>query len=296
VLPDGIRSLQSSAALLQGTFGFDGLGPMREAAARAVALETDPASPWHALARSSYASTLYWSGELDAAAAQAQAASSGTGSIALIRMVGFTILSWIALDQGNLDEAEQRAHTARDIVTVVDSALGGAPQGSLAFAAVGAVSAGRGRLTEAREELEHALRIRRRHPGISSWPTVEVLLRLAPVLLDTGDRPGAVALLSEARLLLTSSPDGAEAQLARLDRVERRLAGRPRAVPVGGPLTEREATVLRLLRGTLSMREIGQELYVSENTVKTHTRAIYRKLGVSTRHEAIARSRDIDIP
>jgi LuxR family maltose regulon positive regulatory protein len=181
-------------------------------------------------------------------------------------------------------------------VTVVDSALGGAPQGSLAFAAVGAVSAGRGRLTEAREELEHALRIRRRHPGISSWPTVEVLLRLAPVLLDTGDRPGAVALLSEARLLLTSSPDGAEAQLARLDRVERRLAGRPRAVPVGGPLTEREATVLRLLRGTLSMREIGQELYVSENTVKTHTRAIYRKLGVSTRHEAIARSRDIDIP
>jgi len=35
------------------------------------------------------------------------------------------------------------------------------------------------------------------------------------------------------------------------------------------------------------MREIAQELGLSQNTVKTHTRAIYRKLGVSTRHEAI---------
>jgi LuxR family maltose regulon positive regulatory protein len=210
-------------------------------------------------------------------------------------MVGFTILSLIAIDQGNLDEAEQQACTAREIVTGADSGLGGAPQSSLAFTATGAVSAGRGRLTEARGELERALQIRRRHPGISSWYTVEVLLRLAPVLLDTGDRPRALALLSEARLLLTSSPDGAEAQLARLDRVERRLAGRPEVVLAGGPLTEREGTVLRLLRGSLSMREIGQELYVSQNTVKTHTRAIYRKLGVSTRHDAIARSRDIDL-
>jgi LuxR family maltose regulon positive regulatory protein len=43
------------------------------------------------------------------------------------------------------------------------------------------------------------------------------------------------------------------------------------------------------------MREIAQELYLSQNTVKTHARAIYRKLGVSTRHEAIARAREIDI-
>lgn len=51
-------------------------------------------------------------------------------------------------------------------------------------------------------------------------------------------------------------------------------------------------TVLRLLRGSLSMRQIGHELHLSQNTIKTHTRAIYRKLGVATRHDAIARSRD----
>jgi LuxR family maltose regulon positive regulatory protein len=287
VLPDGIRSLRSSAALLQGTFGFEGLGPMREAAARAVALETNPASPWHALARSSYAATLYWSGEPDAAAVQARAVSSGTGSIALIRMVGLTILSLIAIEQGNLDEAGLRSRAALDIVTAAGSGLGGAPQSSLAFAAAGAVSAGRGRLAEAREQLEHALQMRRKFPGISPWFTVEVLLRLAPVLLDTGERSRAVTLLSEVRLLLDSSPDGADAQFARLGQVERRLAGEPREVPVTEPLTEREVTVLRMLGGSLSIREIARELDRSQNTVKTHTRAIYRKLGVSTRHDAI---------
>jgi len=45
--------------------------------------------------------------------------------------------------------------------------------------------------------------------------------------------------------------------------------------------------VLRLLRGTLSLREIGQELHLSPNTIKTHTRLIYRKLGVSTRRQAV---------
>lgn len=49
-----------------------------------------------------------------------------------------------------------------------------------------------------------------------------------------------------------------------------------------------ETAVLGLLGSSLSLREIGQELYVSQNTVKTHIRAIYRKLGVSTRHDAIA--------
>jgi len=289
-LPDGIRSIRSSAALLKGTFGFEGIGPMRDAAAEAVALETDPASPWHALARVSWAEALYWSGDIDAAAAQAHAAVSGAGSIAVIRMLGFAILSLIAVDQGDLAEAEQHARTAREIVADADLGLGEAPQSSLAYAAVGAVSARRGWLLEARGELERALQIRHRHSGPNPWPTVEILLRLAPVLLDTGDRPAAVALIEEARQLLNSSPAGADAQLARLDRLVRRLGGRPREMT----LTEREETVLRLLRGTLSLREIGRELYLSQNTVKTHTRAIYRKLGVSTRHDAIARGRNID--
>ena len=63
----------------------------------------------------------------------------------------------------------------------------------------------------------------------------------------------------------------------------------------GTPLTKTEQTVLRLLRTKLSLREIGQELYVSRDTVKSHTRAIYRKLGVSNRYEAVQRGRELEL-
>jgi DNA-binding CsgD family transcriptional regulator len=76
----------------------------------------------------------------------------------------------------------------------------------------------------------------------------------------------------------------------------RRAPGRgSRAQVLPEPLTEREETVLRYLSGTLSLREIGAALYVSQNTVKTHTRAIYRKLGTSSRDGAIRRGRELGI-
>ena len=51
-----------------------------------------------------------------------------------------------------------------------------------------------------------------------------------------------------------------------------------------------ELTVLRLLPTDLSMRQIGAQLFLSPNTVHTHTRAIYRKLGVASRAQAVARA------
>jgi LuxR family transcriptional regulator, maltose regulon positive regulatory protein len=61
--------------------------------------------------------------------------------------------------------------------------------------------------------------------------------------------------------------------------------------PLVDPLTERERTVLRYLASTLSNSEIAAELYVSLSTVKTHQRALYRKLGASGRREAVRRAR-----
>jgi LuxR family maltose regulon positive regulatory protein len=46
--------------------------------------------------------------------------------------------------------------------------------------------------------------------------------------------------------------------------------------------------VLRLLAGDLSMREIGERLFLSQNTIRSHTRALHHKLGVHTRADAVA--------
>ena len=61
------------------------------------------------------------------------------------------------------------------------------------------------------------------------------------------------------------------------------------------PLSDREETVLRYLPTVMSKAEIAAELFVSVNTVKTHTKNIYRKLGVGTRTEAVRRARNLNL-
>jgi LuxR family maltose regulon positive regulatory protein len=59
--------------------------------------------------------------------------------------------------------------------------------------------------------------------------------------------------------------------------------------------TRRERTVLRYLASTMSNAEIAEALYLSVNTVKTHERALYRKLRAANRREAVARARALDL-
>jgi LuxR family maltose regulon positive regulatory protein len=61
------------------------------------------------------------------------------------------------------------------------------------------------------------------------------------------------------------------------------------------PLSERERQVLRYLPGSLSVPEIARELYVAPSTVRSHLKAIYRKLGVSRRAEAVKRAGDLGL-
>jgi LuxR family maltose regulon positive regulatory protein len=60
-------------------------------------------------------------------------------------------------------------------------------------------------------------------------------------------------------------------------------------------LSDREAAVLRYLPTMMSNQEIASELFVSVNTVKTHLRAIYRKLDASDRREAVTRARELEL-
>ena len=61
------------------------------------------------------------------------------------------------------------------------------------------------------------------------------------------------------------------------------------------PLSDREEAVLRYLPTVMSKAEIAAELFVSVNTVKTHTKNIYRKLGVATRNDAVRRAKQLNL-
>ena len=292
-LPDGMRSLESSAVLLRASFGFDGLPAMHEAARRAAAIEHDPASPYFALARGALGFCRFLSGDFQGAAAPLEEAVQSEASLQLIRMFAAAMLAMVMVEQGRLPKARECANAARDLAIHGD--LGRLPQAVMAYAATASVYAAEGRFEAARQELEPALGLRRKNPGLGPWGTIVPTLLLARIRLELEDATGAAELADEAREVLATLPDGTEALQARLADLGRRSAGPPREPHAAEPLTKREVAVLRMLGGTLSLREIGNELYVSANTVKTHTQAIYRKLGVSSRVDAVARGKRLGI-
>jgi LuxR family maltose regulon positive regulatory protein len=67
----------------------------------------------------------------------------------------------------------------------------------------------------------------------------------------------------------------------------------PLPAALAEPLTDREQHVLRYLASNLSNAEIASELYLSVNTVKTHQRMIYRKLGADGRRDAVRRAKQL---
>ena len=108
-----------------------------------------------------------------------------------------------------------------------------------------------------------------------------------------------VELVREARELIAHASDPGTVVPRLLDKPERslRLVSEPqgsRLITVE-ELTAREAAVLRLLPTGLSAREIGQELGVSRNTVKTDSKNLYRKLGATGRREAVSRGRELGL-
>ena len=192
-------------------------------------------------------------------------------------------------------ELEHSSHAAahRAAQTAIDTAK---RYGLSGYHGVAPAFAVRGRTgvdaTQARDDVAYALATARR----SSTPLALgfVLAICGDTLLDHGD-PAAAGLLEEASSVLARCPDPGIAgrHLARAQSRHGTATARPApAVELVDQLTERELAVLRYLPSGLNQRDIARELYVSINTVRTHCRAIYRKLGVGDRHAAVQAARD----
>jgi LuxR family transcriptional regulator, maltose regulon positive regulatory protein len=102
--------------------------------------------------------------------------------------------------------------------------------------------------------------------------------------------PGA--LVAEARGILRRCVDPGPLVTTWLAGEQRAEAAHTRQEGLSEPLTDRELTILRMLPAPGSLRELAADLFVTPNTLKTHLRAIYRKLGAESREEAVIRARE----
>ena len=107
---------------------------------------------------------------------------------------------------------------------------------------------------------------------------------------EDGSDPGA--LVGEARGIVRHCPDPGPVVTAWLAREQRAEAARTGQVGLIEPLTDRELAILRLLPAPTPQRELASALFVAPSTLKTHLRAIYRKLGAESRGEAVIRARE----
>jgi LuxR family maltose regulon positive regulatory protein len=236
---------------------------------------------------------LYWSGELERAAEVLEEAvalaRSAANDLAASYALGY--LSLIRGELRELDAADELASTA----LALSDEPGFAEHFVTMIAHLGRARARerRGELVEAETSAARALGLGLRGAGQLEIAAAE--LTLAGLVRARGDEDAAAEQLGQARRRLAACPD--PGRLARGVAVaERELhpaARRPAASRE--ELTERELAVLRLLDSDLSQREIGTALYVSLNTVKTHTRGIFRKLDASNRGEAVTRARALGL-
>jgi ATP/maltotriose-dependent transcriptional regulator MalT len=284
-LPDGTRSVESVIALIRGLFGFGGPKEMLASAERAAELETDGNTAWYAVAHTALGHAKYVVGDLDSAAGVLPKAAYNESAPALMRI---TALAMLSLTQAELGQLERSRRSAREAMEVVEArSLHELPSVALAFTALGQSQAASGDLEVAMATLDHGLNLRRKVPGLGPWPTIHHLLVMGRVAIMASDLPLARRLLDEVSLLMRQYQQGMGPMIARLEEIQKRLRESLSPGPHNEALTAREIEVLRRLTSSRSLSEIASELYLSPNTIKTHTTALYRKLGARSRSEAV---------
>lgn len=257
---------------------------------RAIAIAQNDADEVLVAALAGCARALYFAGELDEAWTTAMRAVEHPDIERRAPGHAFaqSTLALVAADRGWLESARTHAEKAKSIVGGVGSSRSWL--GANASAALGRVLMEEGSLAEAERELAHAERIFR-----DEVPTVHhawMLVLLARVRCGRGRLDEAEAALRSTDEAIGELIDAGQVPVLASE-VQQELRHSHQRAGDGEilePPSEAEMAVLRLLASELSARQIAEELFLSHNTVRSHARSIYRKLGVSSRADAIARA------
>jgi LuxR family maltose regulon positive regulatory protein len=290
----GTASLRGGVQMLCSAFGYRNIRTATAEALRTARLEAETDGVFRVVALANLAFLLYLSG--DPARARLALSEAIRDPLAQRRPYGYLFAlstsALISLDEGDGERGER---TAAQALSYAEAAgLSENQVAGLLHVALGRALIAAGRLESARTRLEHGLELLR--GGVMPARYIYALLYAAPAVQATGDLSGALALVDEAETLLAGFDD-AGMLTPLLGDVRRRisLARRRRREPDATALTGAELAVLRALRSPKSQRAIAQDLSISINTIKTHIAAIYRKLAVTSRDDAIARATDLGL-
>jgi LuxR family maltose regulon positive regulatory protein len=291
-LANGMHSIESAVALSRSIYLTRGLEAATVAARRALELES-VRSVWRRQALGALGQALYLLGRPDEARGpleEARRLPDAQGQAPGAALV-LAYLAFLALDEGRADAAEK---IARDALALLEErqVTGGPALANPQLALAGAYMLGadaHGAVTE----LERAAALSA--PLRPSYWHAHALLRLADGRHRVGHAAEAREALEAARAELSALPDAGMLPALLADKEELLNGRRRREGFLGETLSESELRVLRLLVEGRSLREVSKELFLSHNTVKTHRRTIYRKLGVSTRKEALERATELGL-
>jgi LuxR family transcriptional regulator, maltose regulon positive regulatory protein len=290
--PDGGSTAVGWRALLGAALCRDGPERMRSDAETALAL-LPAASRWRPTAHLLLGIAHLLAGALDAAdRALADAAELGEGAGADTATVALAERALVAISRGAWQQAETLAERARSTSRVVWL------EQHLTSVLLHAVSARlaihRGEIPTAREHLARAERLRPQLSHVLPHYAVQAQLQLARGHRAIADAATARAVLWDAEDVLRRRPSlgvlgrQADELRAQLDTLHGDAVG-------ALSLTAAEIRLFRLLGSHYSFREIGAQLDLSQHTVKSQAMSIYRKLGVSSRSQAMLRGRDLGL-
>ncbi|HEY6684375.1 MAG TPA: LuxR C-terminal-related transcriptional regulator, partial [Propionibacteriaceae bacterium] len=194
-------------------------------------------------------------------------------------------LAVLAMDRGQWVEAAGHLEVA--LATVDEHRMYDYALCVLAFAAAARLAVHRGDLKEADRRLTQAMRARPSCTFVLPFIAVRVRLQLAKVYWARGDHATARHLLREIDDVLLQRP----ALGVLVDEVAefRRIVTSSAQLGATGesPLSPAELRLIPYLQTHLTFAEIGERLFISRNTVSTEVASIYRKLGVSSRRNAV---------
>ena len=287
--PDGASSLRVSFANMRSALGVGGIGQMLTDSEFVYEAERQVRTRWFLGGARGRGIAALLLGRPDEAIEPLREALMLTGGRPELAHVQIFIGGYLALalaDANHLPEARAAAQEARALATT--AGLEHTLPAVIAFTARATVLTRDGDFDRATGELEAALNGERLVRG-SLWVAADMNIRWGELSFDLGVRRAAQEHADTARAVLHGYSDPG-AMVTRLEALEQRIRSASDL-----HLTPAEIRLLPFLPTHLSMPEIGERVFLSRATVKTHLSSIYGKLGAATRSEAVERMEQLGL-